>query len=621
MRSFSMGVMLVLAGLGACTRPWAPPPPPDERCNAADDDQDGTIDEGYADVDEDGWADCVDVSCELEASGRADLGSISCTDADLPVADPWRASLVGSTALALHGTPLVGPLRDTDGDGRTTPADRPVLLINERANSSGWYRLKAVDPETFEVFWTADSGINEAILVDVDRDGMIDVVHASGGGITVRRGHDGELLWSRSLRLWSRQFSLAAGDLNGDGRAEILVDQYLLRAEDGLLLHDFGWGDTASQRNALFADLDQDGVGELLADGAWYGPDLRARYRVPTETFGTWFPFVVDTDGDGAPEVVYVHGNELVVVDTDGTVLSRAAVSNVSEDYPCIGDLDGDGAPELAWNGPSELYAVELDGTQLMRISQFGTSGCSTFDFDRDGRDELVVLGSGALQIFDVTRQRAVLQVQPDGPILAQVAGAPTIADIDGDGSAEILVGSVPTDYREPTSWRGLAVFAHPAQAWPGAAARWDAHPYQAGRFGPDGSIPRETPSFWQEGTRVSGPAPYANPLPDLQVSILDECVASCEDDGQAWLAVQVHNRGQLGLPADAVEVVARVGSAEVRAEVPHALAPGHAETIALAVPASFAGEGLEVSVWADEFECDEDNNTVESRGAQCDSP
>jgi hypothetical protein len=59
----ALSATLVLYGCpGACPKPPCeePTPPPPEECNGLDDDGDGQVDEGLADLDGDGLADCVD---------------------------------------------------------------------------------------------------------------------------------------------------------------------------------------------------------------------------------------------------------------------------------------------------------------------------------------------------------------------------------------------------------------------------------------------------------------------------------------------------------------------------------------------------------------------------------
>ena len=69
-----------------------------------------------------------------------------------------------------------------------------------------------------------------------------------------------------------------------------------------------------------------------------------------------------------------------------------------------MGDLDGDGFPEIVVAATNLVYVFEHDLTYKWSQSandQTGASGPTTFDFEGDGRAEVVYADEGNVYIWD----------------------------------------------------------------------------------------------------------------------------------------------------------------------------------------------------------------------------
>ncbi|RLB55586.1 MAG: hypothetical protein DRJ42_05785 [Deltaproteobacteria bacterium] len=127
---------------------------------------------------------------------------------------------------------------------------------------------------------------------------------------------------------------------------------------------------------------------------------------------------------------------------------------------PVVGDLDGDAIPEVLFNtyqaatsygGRGVLRAVRGDdGTDVFSVSTpeiCGDSGIALGDLDGDGSPEIVTTGpcsgTGRVHVFDSTGTHLWSATNPDGtPHYFNLDfGAPSIADLEGDGQAEVIVG------------------------------------------------------------------------------------------------------------------------------------------------------------------------------------
>lgn len=290
------------------------------------------------------------------------------------------------------------------------------------------------------------------------------------------------------------------GDADGDGLQELLtqvVGATLLLEQAGVssfptreaFLDTTGLAnpfDDQAAFGARLTDLDQDGRGEILVhntrvwrlleyDGTTYtevarldNPTAVGDAEVDRNEFQEPEALVGDPDGDGRVN--------LFVGDSDGDWILYEAVAD--DAYEVVwtyetdrynagsrlasGDLDGDGLPEfvaytqnwtqptrdealeppigryVVWDGTAEGGLVLLDSLTIWgNVSRHGSM--TTADFDRDGRDELVLAHPPDLYVFswDDTGQRWWRYAHTDEPGLRTMAMA--TADWNGDGALELI--------------------------------------------------------------------------------------------------------------------------------------------------------------------------------------
>jgi hypothetical protein len=534
----------------------------EELCNGVDDDGDGAIDEGFPDDDGNGRADCVDGACPPLTLGEAGEVSVPdvCDGADMPeVTDPWSivvkwtwtapAASVGYTGS--YSTPTVANVDDDNGDGRVDDRDDPDVLIVTAAGS-----LTALEGATGAEKWTVTGidGRASVVVGDVDADGWPDIVTGGPGARVLTFEGDGTPKWTAATGGDPlHTVSPVLADLEGDGSPEVLDDRLVLHGLDGTLAFDLGQSlTTYSFRMPAVGDVDRDGDQEIAFNGKLFDSDGTELWDSGVVYwYGLW-PVMIQADGDDEAEIAFV-GDTLGLYNADGTeVFEVAYAAHGYSNVPCAGDFDGDGAAELAFAATDTMHLYELDGTLAWSTTiedSSGLSGCSGWDPDNDG----------ALEILYGDQQRFVILDGRTGAVLYEdtsrdsqtLLDYPTVADLDGDGHGEILVvnDSLNTDV-------AVTVYEHAGGGWPAAGRTWPVHDFAITNVTADHSISAAPEASWlTTNTYRARPAVDDPALPDLVVSIQDQCVADC-DYGPVAIAVQVSNQGARRVDAGAILTV-----------------------------------------------------------------
>lgn len=376
-------------------------------------------------------------------------------------------------------------LGDVNGDGRLD-----CVLGDE---DFGPPLVRVIDGRTGSQLGAFDTGAagTHGVFVaagDVNGDGRAEIVTANAAGaeprISIWPGVPGTS--PRPLRSFlafdptaNSGVEIAVGDVNGDGRADIAaVTDGLqgpeLRVFDGptlALLGDsrpFTSAAPGSLRVAI-GDVNGDGKTDLVvAANTQSGPQIEAvtpsgapLYSLPGVSDGESVA-VGDVTGDGKMDVVVSDGPSgdahVTVLAADGSL--EASFSPYGPSFTngvrvAAGDFDGDGGTEyLTGQGPgglSEADLFDLKGDLLLALHPFaGATGDDVYvaagDVEGDGRDQIVV-GAGAggeprVSIYDRTGKllSSFLAFEPEFAGGVRVA----VGDLDGDGKAEVIVGSGP---------------------------------------------------------------------------------------------------------------------------------------------------------------------------------
>ena len=234
-------------------------------------------------------------------------------------------------------------------------------------------------------------------------------------------------------------YSLAIGDLDGDGKPDLAVANYSSSTVSVLL-------NTSTVGTVSFA--------------------TKVDYATGSNPYSV---AIGDLDGDGKPDLaVACSGNARVCVfrnkSTAGTVSFDSRVDFITGANPqsvAIGDLDGDGKPDLAVaNYTSSTVSVFRNTSAVGYIGSgsfaakvdftagTGSSGIAIGDLDGDGKPDLAVANytSSTVSVYRNTSTAGTIDA---GSFSAKVDFATgtnpksvAIGDLDGDGKPDLAVAN-----------------------------------------------------------------------------------------------------------------------------------------------------------------------------------
>ena len=472
-------------------------------------------------------------------------------------------------------TPAVVNLTDDNGDGVIDTRDTPdVVFISFTTTGPagvpyqhqlGPGIVRAVSGADGSELWSA-TGVafqvapaGSVAVGDLDGDGIPEIVTErwSGGLIALRS--DGSLMWTWTCSgpnchqsLWG---AATIANLDG-GDPEVIRGNCVIEGRTGQqrFCGAGGAGSNGVGGISVVADLDGDGVQEVIAGRTAYRANGSVAWDFPTRPDG--FIAVGQFDADPFPEFAFVANGNLYRLDTNGSVVwSQPIRGGGFGGPPTIANFDNDPEPEIGVAGRTRYTVYNLDGTMVWSntIQEFSSSrtGSSVFDFDGDGRAEVIYNDEVNLYVYSYvgTASAAVVWSTPNSTLTAHEY--PVVADVDNDGNAEIIVGA--NDFaRGPGLQRGLRVFGDVQDNWVATRPIWNQHSYHITNVTPSGGIPYpETPSWLHTGTYRTnqqgtggGPALAA---PDF-VADGPRSIKRCP--GYIDLGVWVENRGAIRVAA-----------------------------------------------------------------------
>jgi hypothetical protein len=569
----------------------------------------------------------ADGVCDVATAGAGtiDVDQV-CVGADIQqVEDPWNATLEWQWEVSSSGygyywasgvivMPAVGNLTDDNGDHHVDAGDNPDIAFTTWGTNEAVALRGDGTGVLFEV--AGYDGQCGTAIADVDNDGIPEVITATPAHEIVALDQDGNRKWTSAPFPMQMYPQPTVADLDGDGNVEVIVDVGVVDGRTGATIATLN-GVTNSWRTPVAADLDADGDQEILLGNQVFDMHGNIQWTNPGTGWGN-FAAVADIDGDIGGESMFVSGSSgygygygahLYIHDDDGTLLHDVTISGSNPGPPSVADFDGDGQVEIAIPANYAISVYEMDGTQDWSVpmqDSSGLAGCSGYDVNGDGAYEVLFADETDFRIYD-GKTGAVLYdntTHNSGTVWEY----PVVADVDNDGSAEIIIAS------NMGEWQGIEVFGHAGDGWPKSGPTWATHDFAVTNVDPDGHVPSPAPLPWTvNNTFRARPAVDVPGLPDVLVAITDVCVTSCDDgaDATAQVAYQVSNQGGVRSASVGIALVDVAGTIVDHQTVPSIESGESAPGALFEVPAASIADGftLVLDKQGALFECDEGNN------------
>lgn len=519
------------------------------------------------DDDGDGQVDCYDFDCVTNANCDGFFYGYPISHCEIePPTGPLGINLVWSSSvnIATRSLALVG---DIDADG--VPE---VVARNNGANQV--YILDGVTGN-LEVTINAPSFMsvsNSLAIADTDNDGFGEIYVTPNDGNLYCYEHNGTSKAGFAVNnIGFTETAPGIADFNGDGVPEVYIGNQIFHSQTGALIASGGSGSKGQNRNFAWhpvaVDLLPDGLCpdcsglELACGNTVYTVDINGGNITPLPNnlvgLADGFTSVADVNGDGNLDVIVTsQGTVYMWNPLTGNQLGNTFVlpGTTHGGRPNVADYDNDGLPEIGAGGQDIYVVIDINPvtqalttlwTQTIVDGSQMTTG-SAFDFEGDGITEVVYRDENNLFVWDGATGAIKVQTQCGS---ATRTDFPTVADVNGDGQANIICICADLDGGEPGKVR---VYESSGIPWIPTREVMNQHTYSVTNINDDLTVPispQNNAVFPKMNNFLSQALQYdifwepvLLPVADLTISI--DTVVFCQNPNEFELTLNICNEG-----------------------------------------------------------------------------
>ena len=370
--------------------------------------------------------------------------------------------------MAIGGKPAIG---DVDGDGRnevivgaghtsTLNSHGGLYVLDHNGNLQCAFNTGDFNGDGWR-----DGVYSSPALADLDGNdgGKLEIVFGSWDAHIYMLNHDCTVVWSKFNRdtIWS---SPSIGDIDRDGFLDIVigVDSHdepnlvprIYKGGRVEALDRFGQPlpgfpihlDEVIYSSPALGDIDNDGWLEIAVGTGYYWDNPACNHPQGCTPGLTHYMYVFDHVGQPYP------GWPIV---TDDYIWAS----------PALADLDNDGQLEIIANSAdAKVHAWNANGTEVSGwpvVPKVPLSGCDSItmattnspivaDLDGDGSLEVLLTSNWEIVVWNnqgeqLTREHYSYNCPPnsDFTLVTQytLGGSPAVGDVDGDNDVEVIIG------------------------------------------------------------------------------------------------------------------------------------------------------------------------------------
>lgn len=428
----------------------------------------------------------------------------------------WRSGYLGVTSTPISPPVVIG-LTDDNGDGKIDEKDTPsVLLI-----TPGYYmgKLVALNGKTgnglFSISDPAHDFSSRTLIAagDINNDGKPEILIEGNNWGMMSYSNDGHLLWDNSVVAshWPQSLELNSNyapkiaDLDGSDNPVIVSGTTVVNGDGSIRLASQykGRGNTIGFLGAsAVADLDMDGKQEIVTGSAAYNSDGSVKWYNPAMPDGA--AVIANFDDDPYPEIVVDSiYSSLYLLDHTGAIKWGPVYLSERGGLPTIADFDGDGQLEIGIKEDSSYVIFDKNGRikRSLPIPRMDIDiwrvAATVFDLNGDGHPEIILYSDQYLRIFDGKTGTILYEEQ---------AGKTTYQGNHNDVNRYqgVIVADVDGDGHaelvvtgRSEGYQWLRVYGAKDNDWQNTRRIWNQAGYHVTNVNDDGTIPRyETPSW-----------------------------------------------------------------------------------------------------------------------------
>ncbi len=422
----------------------------------------------------------------------------------IPVVKPtFTLDLLWSSPISVdtRQTIIVGDL-NADGKPEVLCYDLSNKMLTVLNGQTGALKQTITTPVTSTQY-------DGPAMADVDRDGQVEMYIITDDNFL--RCYEPNGLpkpgFTPTLTIGNREHTESIADFDGDGIPEVYVDNQIYNSLTGALIVSAGvaasiGGNTAAYpvaADVLPTGFCPDCAGlELVCGNQVYSVNITTATMTLVSTapagLKDGYTSIADYNKDGKLDVIVVSKGIVYVWDPRtglqfGSTYTIPGTNNGGQAN--VADYDNDGFPEIGFGGKN-IYVVLNDfnsGGPTLKWSKVivdgsGETTCTSFDFEGDGKIEIIYRDEGTLFIWD----GATGNVKASTPCGSGTRTEyPTVVDVDANGQANIVCTCAATSGAGPGV---VKAFRSKTQPWVSTRKVMNQHSYFAVNINDNLTIP-----------------------------------------------------------------------------------------------------------------------------------